>query len=97
MKAVYFPNQSIFLRENGGTLQNILGSRIVSTVNETMIEGAADLRGVLVELLLVVFVEVMEVDGVWTEIKVIEWGDADVLVHERTKKVLKTYQKLANL
>ena len=46
-----------------------------------MIEDAVDLGCILVKLLFVVFVEVMEVDGVWAEDEVIEWGDADVLVH----------------
>jgi hypothetical protein len=35
----------------------------------------------LIELLFVVLVEVVEIDGVWTESEVIERGDADVLVH----------------
>ena len=46
-----------------------------------MIECAVDLRSILVKLLFVVLIEVVEVDGIWTEIKVIDWGDADVLVH----------------
>jgi hypothetical protein len=37
-----------------------------------MIEGAVDLRSILVELFFVVFVEIVEVDGVWAEDEVIE-------------------------
>jgi hypothetical protein len=37
-----------------------------------MIEDAVDLGCILVKLLFVVFVEVMEVDGVWAEDEVIE-------------------------
>lgn len=47
-----------------------------------MIEGAVDLRSILVELFFVVLIEVVKVDGIWAEIKVIERGDADVLIHE---------------
>ncbi|MDO4714457.1 MAG: hypothetical protein Q4B28_07655 [bacterium] len=72
MKAVYFSNQSIFFRENGGSLQNVFGSGIVSAVNQAMIEGSVDLRGILVELFFVVFVEAMEVDGFWAEDEIIE-------------------------
>ena len=46
-----------------------------------MIERSVDLRSILIELLFVVLVEVVEIDGVWTESEVIERGDADVLVH----------------
>lgn len=46
-----------------------------------MIERTVDLRSILIELLLVILVEVMEVDGVWAEDEVIERGDADILVH----------------
>ena len=46
-----------------------------------MIEGAVDLRSILVELLFVVLIEVVEVDGIWAEDEVIERGDADVLIH----------------
>jgi hypothetical protein len=46
-----------------------------------MIERSVDLRSILVELFFVVLIEVVEVDGIWAEIKVIERGDADVLVH----------------
>jgi len=46
-----------------------------------MVERSVNLRSILVELLFVVLIEVVEVDGVWAEIKVIERGDADVLVH----------------
>jgi len=37
-----------------------------------MIEGSVDLRSILIELLFVVLVEIMEVDGVWAEDEVIE-------------------------
>jgi hypothetical protein len=37
-----------------------------------MIERSVDLRSILVELLFVVLVEIMEVDGVWAEDEVIE-------------------------
>jgi len=37
-----------------------------------MIERSVDLRSILVELFFVVLVEVVEVDGVWAKIKVIE-------------------------
>lgn len=46
-----------------------------------MIERSVDLRSILVELLFIIFVEIMEVDRVWAEDEVIERGDADVLVH----------------
>jgi hypothetical protein len=46
-----------------------------------MIESSVDLRCILVKLLLVVLVEVVEVDGVWAESKVIEGGNADILIH----------------
>jgi len=48
-----------------------------------MIERSVDLRSILVELLLVIFVEVVEVDGVRAEDEVIEGGDANILVHEK--------------
>lgn len=51
-----------------------------------MIERSIDLRSILVELLLVILVEVMEVDGVWAESEVIERGDANVLVHGESLK-----------
>ena len=56
-----------------------------------MIEGAIDLRSILVKLLFIVLVEVMEVDGVWAEDEVIEWGDADVLSMGIGKFFLKSY------
>jgi hypothetical protein len=37
-----------------------------------MIERSVDLRSILVELLFVVLVEVVEVDGVWAESEVIK-------------------------
>jgi len=37
-----------------------------------MIERSVDLRSILVELLFVVLVEVVKVDGVWAESEVIE-------------------------
>jgi hypothetical protein len=37
-----------------------------------MIERSVDLRSVLVELLFIVLVEVVEVDGIWAESEVIE-------------------------
>ena len=46
-----------------------------------MVERSVDLRSILVELFFVVLIKVVEVDGVWAEDEVIEWGDADVLVH----------------
>jgi hypothetical protein len=46
-----------------------------------MIERSVDLRSILIDLLFIVLVEVVKVDGIWAEIKVIERGDADVLVH----------------
>ena len=46
-----------------------------------MIEGAVDLRSILVELFFVIFVEVVEVDRVWAKSEVIERRNADVLVH----------------
>ena len=58
-----------------------------------MIERSVDLRSILVELLFIVLVEVMEVDGVWAEDEVIEGGDADVLVHEKNF-ILKLYFSL---
>jgi len=51
-----------------------------------MIERSVDLRSILVELLFVIFVQVVEIDGVWTESEVIERGDADVLVHGESLK-----------
>jgi hypothetical protein len=47
-----------------------------------MIERSVDLRNILIELLFIIFVEAMEIDGVWAEDEVIERGDADILVHE---------------
>ena len=81
MEAIYLSYQPILFWEHRSSLENVFGSWIVSAINEAMIERSVDLRSILVELLLVILVEVMEVDGVWTEIKVIERGDADVLVH----------------
>jgi|GEM_PF-1397189 hypothetical protein len=46
-----------------------------------MVERSVDLRSILVELLLVIFVEVVEVDGVWAKDEVIERRNADILVH----------------
>jgi len=46
-----------------------------------MIERSIDLWNILVELLFVIFVQVVEVDRVWTEDEVIEGGDADILIH----------------
>jgi hypothetical protein len=37
-----------------------------------MIERSVDLRSILVELLFVVLVEIVEIDGVWAEDEVIE-------------------------
>ena len=52
-----------------------------------MIERSVDLRSILVELLFIVLIKVVEVDGVWAEDEVIEGGDADILVHgEFTKR-----------
>ena len=47
-----------------------------------MIEGAVDLRSILVELLFIALIKVLEVDGVWAKSEVVEGGDADVLIHE---------------
>lgn len=81
METVYLSNQAILFWEHSSSLENVFGSWIISAINEAVIEGSVDLRSILVELLFVVLIEIMEVDGVWAEDEVIEWGDADVLVH----------------
>lgn len=81
MKAIYLSNQAILFWEHHSSLENVFGSWIIPTINKAMVEGAVDLRSILVKLLFVVFVEIMEVNGVWAKSEVIEWGDADVLVH----------------
>jgi len=46
-----------------------------------MVKRSVDLRSILVNLLFVVLIEVVEVDGVWAEDEVIERRNADILVH----------------
>ena len=82
MEAIYLSNQPILFWEYRSSLKNVFGSWIIPAINKAMIERSIDLRSILVELLLVILVEVMEVDGVWAESEVIKWGDADVLVYE---------------
>ena len=81
MEAIYLSNQAILFWEHRSSLENVFGSWIIPAINEGMIEGSVDLRSILIELLFVVLVEIVEVDGVWAENEVIEWGDADVLIH----------------
>lgn len=50
-------------------------------VDPSMVEGSANLRGILVELLFHIIVELVEVDGFGTEDEVVEGGNADVRVH----------------
>lgn len=84
VKAVEFPHESILFWEDWSPLENVFGSRVISTINEGMVEGSVDLWSVLVELFFVVFVEVVEVDGFGAEDEVIEGGDANILFHEIT-------------
>lgn len=81
MEAIYLSNQAILFWKHRSSLENVFGSRIIPAINEGMIERSVNLRSILVKLLFVILVEVVKVDGVWAEIKVIERGDADVLVH----------------
>ena len=81
MEAIYLSYQAILFWEHRSSLENVFGCWIISAINEAMIERSVDLRSILVELLFIVLVEIMEVDGVWAEDEVIEWGDANILVH----------------
>ena len=91
MKTIYLSNQAILFREHRSSLENIFRSWIIPTINEAMIERSVDLRSILIELLFIVLVEIMEVDRVWAEDEIIEWGYADILIHRDCLEDTKNY------